>query len=64
VHQVEHITKASAIIDRRPLVQLGLHPLYPRPGLFQPGPRGQDIHPGIFSHCSPSLLISLPPFAM
>ncbi len=44
MHEVEQITKPATGILGRPLVQLGLHPPYPRPRLIGHGPRLTGIH--------------------
>jgi hypothetical protein len=44
IHEVEQITKPTTGIIGRPLVQLGLHPPYPRPRLIQARPRFTSIH--------------------
>ncbi len=44
IHEVVEIIEATARIGLRPLVQLGLHLLYPPLGLIQVGPRLADVH--------------------
>jgi site-specific DNA recombinase len=58
-YQVVQIIEAAAGIGRRPAVQLGLHLPYPqRPHQRRVALRGRSLHPGVFEHCSPLLLVT------
>jgi hypothetical protein len=44
IHEVVEVIEATARIGLRPLVQLGLHLVYPPLGLLEVGPRIADVH--------------------
>jgi hypothetical protein len=62
--EVEQIIKPAAGIIGRPLVQLGLHPLYPLLGLIQVGPRLTGVHQRLQPLPSLAYMNPLGPFAM
>jgi Recombinase/Recombinase zinc beta ribbon domain/Resolvase, N terminal domain len=44
IHEVVQVIEATTRIGLRPLVQLGLHPMYPPLGLLEVGPQIADVH--------------------